>query len=191
MGVKRVGRGAQAALVVMLLAEVCMGMTDRQKAEWPLLIMVAQTYDLSREDSLMLLAIRDAEGGGKGYEFGVKAARGSDLATQAQWCAGSIRANRGRYRTLLQEGVYRGSMREVRLEGAQEAKNDAFRVVVIEKPDFVEFFSYYGSPTGFGWAPIHAIMPAHDKRSNKNFAPNVRRLMEKYEQMFKQGEVEL
>jgi hypothetical protein len=85
----------------------------KRNREWPILIKIAREYNLNPEETLMLLAIRSAEQGPKGYEFGVKAARGSNLETQARWTAGSIKANKQRYNQLMQEGVFEGDRRTI------------------------------------------------------------------------------
>jgi hypothetical protein len=150
------------------------GMRARHKKEWPALIKVAREYNLSAEDTMLLLAIRDAENGPVGYEFGVKAAKGTNLEEQAKWTAGSIRANRTRYQEYLTEETgYRGT-------------------VAGEDPmDFPEFMAYYGSPTGYGWAPIRGEIPEDEKKLNWNWAPNVRELQTKYTRLFKEKGVAL
>lgn len=162
-------------------------MTERQIREWPVLVKIANEYNLSPEDTILLLAIRDAENGPAGYEFGVKAAKGTNLDTQARWAAGSIRANRARYQRLLQEGLYEGTGRIITIGEPAEG--------VIKVPsdiDFIDFMGYYGSPTGYGWAPIHyQDMPEEEKRLNLNWAENVKKLYEKYSKMIKEKGVPL
>lgn len=59
------------------------------------------------EDYLILLAIRKAENGRKGCEFGVKGkAWGTDLNTQAAWAAATIVKNRGRYESAGRPGDF-------------------------------------------------------------------------------------
>lgn len=222
--------------------------TQRQLREWPTLMKVAREYRLSSEDTIMLLAIREAEGGGVGFELGVKAAKNTSLDEQARWAAGSIRANRTRYQQLKQEGVYKGSNRmvglglkkditldkdtekefrkwykgEVANRGLNPNPDDplhyfAYRAfwkdmvkgdteagahfpseykkvghigseyaAVAPDIDFSEFFAYYASPTGYGWAPIHGDMPEEERELNKNWAGNVRKLTEKFTKLFKE-----
>lgn len=50
------------------------------------------------DDFLILLAIRKAENGGPGNEFGVQKVQSTDLDTQAAWAAATIVKNRGRWR---------------------------------------------------------------------------------------------
>ena len=127
----------------------------------------------------MLLAIRGAEQGGKGYEFGVKAAKGTDLETQAKWAAGSIKNNRRRYNEFLTTGFYMENGRAIR-PGGKDWK------VGPDMPDFTEFMWRYGSPTGYGYAPVDAPnMPATERKLNLNWGPNVRNLMQKYDKQFK------
>jgi hypothetical protein len=49
------------------------------------------------EDWYILLAIRKAEAGASGREFGIMDARADNLDKQAGWCAASIRKNRERW----------------------------------------------------------------------------------------------
>lgn len=126
------------------------------KNELPIIVAIAREEGLTREDTLMLLAIREAENGPKGYEYGVKAARGTDLETQARWCARSIKKNHERYQMFLQGG-YQGSKRYVKYE---------------DGIDFVEFMAYYGGPTGYGWAPMCP--------ENSRWANNVRYRIDKF-----------
>ena len=165
--------------------------TERQLREWPTLMQIAREYNLSPDDSILLLAIRDVEAGGPGFEMGVKAAKNTNLDEQARWTAGSIRANRGRYQSLIQGGVYQGSRRRVALQGLSEAQDDPLNVVLKEKPDFPEFFGYYASPTGFGWAPIHGDIPKEEVKANKNWSRNIRDRVEKYTKLFKEKGVVL
>ena len=100
---------ALKGLVTLITIGVVMGTIPKQTAfkteiEMPIILKVAKEYKLTPEDTTLLFAIRKAENGPKGYEFGVKAAKGTDLETQAKWAAGSIKANRERYYALLQSG---------------------------------------------------------------------------------------
>lgn len=162
--------------------------TERQLREWPTLMQIAREYNLSPEDSILLLAIRDVEAGPKGFEMGVKAAKNTNLDEQARWTAGSIRANRKRYQGLQQEGFYMGSNRSV-INGVFSIPKEALGrqgVILKDEIDFPEFMGYYGSPTGFGWAPIHGDMPKDEVKANKNWVGNVRKLTEKYTKLFKE-----
>jgi len=161
---------------------------ERREKEWPLLIKIAKEYKLSKQDTIMLLAIREAENGPPGLEFGVMAARNTNLEEQARWAAGSIRANRERYRQLTQEGVYHGSRRNIVLkEVAVTAVPEVEGYVLVSNTiKFPEFFGYYGSPTGFGWAPIHGEMPEKDRENHKQWAKNVRSGMGKFTKRFKE-----
>ena len=161
-------------MILCLACGTARGVTMIKQEEIKILVQVAREYDLSQEDTLILLAIREQENGSWGNEFGVIAAKGSDLRTQAQWCAGSIKKNRERYHQLLQDGVYNGSRRNVHSKEIGDI-------------DFVEFMGYYGSPTGYGWAPIDAPgMSEKDIKLNKHWASGVRSLVEKNRQVFKE-----
>ena len=148
----------------------------RHKTEWPVILSVASKEGLSQEDMVMLLAIRDAENGAAGMEFGAMDVPNTDLMTQATSAARSLRNNRRRYDKYVQEGAYKGSRRTTTL------KED-------EKPmDFIEFMGYYGSPTGYGYAPIHSpelkeVKDSHIK-VNTNWSSNVRKLTAQYQKQF-------
>jgi len=79
---------------------------------------------LTKEQTIFLLALREAEDGAKGYEFGVKNARGTDLKEQALWAIGSIKKNDTRWQKFL---IDKGSI------------------------SFTIFFAYFGGPYGRGW----------------------------------------
>jgi len=179
---------------ILLLGGVIMAnktsKTFRHQREWPTLIKIAREKGLSPEDTVLLLAIRDAEAGPPGYEFGVKAAKNTNLEEQARWAAGSIKANRTRYQQLMQEGRYQGSRRTIGLVDVIKPSENAIigRIPkMVEDIDFPEFMAYYGSPTGYGWAPIHSPnMPESESKLNKNWAKNVRKLQAKYTRMLKE-----
>lgn len=247
-------------LIVMVLALNGgneMPKTNRQIKEWPAIIKVAREYGLSQEDTYRLLALRDTEDGGPGYEFGVKMAKGTNLEEQAKHAAGSIKANRKRYQQLKQEGVFKGSRRmigvgkskDIELSKDDEGKfqnwyaieskrrglnpdpdaekhryayraywQDAMDKVIpgteegAHYPseyklgghlspeyaavdpdiDFDEFMGYYGSPTGYGYAPIHAPgLSENEQKLNKNWAGNLRSLTEKYSKRIREKGVAL
>jgi len=151
-----------------------------REREWPVILKVAREYDLSQEQTLMLLAMREAENGPPGHEFGVMPAKGTDLETQAKWAAGSIKANTERYNILRQTGTYQGSRRSI---GLSPATGTPFP----QDSDFVEFMGYYGGPTGYGWTPIHAPeMKEEEREQHKNWVPNVRRITEQLRKEFKE-----
>jgi len=151
----------------------------RHKDEWPVILSIAVKEGLTPEEQIMLLAIRDAESGPTGTEFGAMDVQNTDLRTQATSAARSLRNNRKRYDQYMQEGEYKGSRRTVALKSE-------------EKPmDFPEFMAYYGSPTGYGYAPIHPPELSDKHRElNKNWAPNVRKLTEQYQKQFKERGIE-
>jgi len=68
----------------------------------------AERNDCYGDDYLILLAIRKAENGGPGKEFGVKhpKAWGTDLDTQAGWAAATIVKNRARYESCSSHGDF-------------------------------------------------------------------------------------
>ncbi|MEN3184806.1 MAG: hypothetical protein ABDK93_07440, partial [Atribacterota bacterium] len=51
----------------------------------------------------LLLAIREAERGRKGFEFGIVAAKDTDLATQCEWACATIKKNFERFRESGEE----------------------------------------------------------------------------------------
>ena len=68
--------------------------------EYRVIAEAARRNNCYGEDFIILLAIRRAENGGKGKEFGVKhkKAWNTDLDTQAGWCAATIVKTRMRWR---------------------------------------------------------------------------------------------
>ena len=174
--------GLIACIILLIFGRWEMpGQRSQQEKEWPTLVKVAREKGLTQEDTLLLLAIRGAEQGPAGFEFGVKAAKGTDLAEQARWSANTIKNNRLRFNQLQTEFIYPGSRRQVTREMFWDSPN----------PDFIEFMGYYGGPTGYGWAPIHyQAMPEKERRSNQNWSKNVRSLMEKYRKQFKEKGIE-
>lgn len=145
---------------------------ERMLKEKPVLVVAACeewiedagiTYD--SDDLILLQAIREAENGPDGYEFGVKAAKGTDLKTQAKWTLRSIINNKKRYCQFIEGGEYQGSLRTVYYQ---------------EGLDFIEFMGYYGSPTGYGWVPIHMeTLPKSEIELNKNWSRNVKKFYAK------------
>jgi hypothetical protein len=122
-----------------------------------------------------------------GYEFGVLAAKGTDLEEQARWAAVSIEANRIRYRQLMQEGIYRGNQRAIAIVGSKAAIGYSKIYIVSPNIEFIEFMAHYGAPTGYGWCPIHAPnMSKKDIEKNSHWVNNVRSIMKKYEKLFKE-----
>lgn len=131
----------------------------KHKNEWPALVRIAREKGLNDQQTMFLLAMREAENGPQGFEFGVKAARGTNLEEQARWAAATIIKNDKRYNDYLR-GKYVGSLRTTELKSG-------------EKPlDFSTFFAHHGSPTGYGWAPIENV-PAKEKMLNQNWPGNV------------------
>jgi hypothetical protein len=124
--------------------------------EFPTLMEVAKEYDLNPYQTKLLMAIRQAENGPPGFEFGVKAAKGTDLRNQAQWTAASIKKNVPRYEQFLSSG---GS----------------------PTVDFIQFMGQMGGPVGKGWAPVQDV-PDGERRLNKNWPGNVRSILKKMEQ---------
>lgn len=105
-------------------------MNIRHREEWSLLIKLAQESSLSKERIRFLLALREVvslqneERKTEGFEYGVKAAKGTTLEEQAKWAIGTIKANEKRYQDHIIKHGY------------------------IEYPNF---FTYLGGPYGTGW----------------------------------------
>ena len=95
--------------------------------EWLMILAAGRRNGLTSDQLIMLLAIREAEAGEKGNEFGVKGVT-----------AASIVKNTARYREYLITGRYKKAV-----------------IFIGDKPiDFVEFMAYWGGPYGTGWAPL-------------------------------------
>jgi len=84
-------------LCILFFENVACGyISDADRA---IILEVSKEYSLNVEESILLLAIRQAENGGDGVEFGIinKEARRyagdheKSLRLQAQWCAGTIK----------------------------------------------------------------------------------------------------
>lgn len=92
----------------------------------------------SVEDWYILLAIRCAENGRPGREFGVLAPRAVDtnLRTQAGWAAATVLKNRYRYQTALEAGL--GAGREV---CPADRRVDSRRPAAPDAAAFIEFLA--------------------------------------------------
>jgi len=71
--------------------------------ELPVILEVARRYFSQNEPYpvnpyALLLAIREAERGRKGFEFGIVAAKDTDLKTQAEWACATVKKNFDRFR---------------------------------------------------------------------------------------------
>jgi len=137
----------KSSCVVYLWEEI-----DLPEREKKIIEEVANEYGLEGEDRLLLYIIRKVENGEPGFEFGVKAVKGTDFRTQAEWAAASIVKNRERYKGWLAKG---------------------------HSGDFLYFFAYYGGPTGKGWAPIEGVSE-EERRINLNWYPNAKYYMDKW-----------
>lgn len=146
-------------LSICLLTAMAYEGEAMDKKEIPIIVKVAIEHKLGLEDTYMLLAMRDAENGGKGNELGVVMAKGTNLETQAKYAARSIKLNRARYADYMR-GEYQGSRRRVTFKDYPNL-------------DFVTFMAYYGGPTGYGWAPLSV-------KGNENWDKNVRNRVEYY-----------
>jgi len=126
---------------------------------------VAKQYKLSPDMTAFLISMADVEGRPKGMEFGVKKAKGMGIRKQAEWAAGSIRKNKERYHAYL----------------------STLDLVKDQPIDFPEFFAYKGGPAGKGWAPIEGV-PGKEKKLNLNWAPNMRKILPKWQKKLIQRE---
>jgi len=146
----------------------------RHEREWPILLKVAREYKLTPQETIFLLSIREVEKGGKGFEMGVKAAKGTDLETQAKWAAGSIKENTERYNKLMTTGFYKGNRRTIMIEQPADKIMDFKATSIKPDTDYIDFFHRYASPTGYGWAPIDLPeMKEKEKKLNKNWGNNM------------------
>jgi len=70
-----------------------------EKEEYDIIKQAADRNNCTGDNFIILLAIRKAENGGPGKEFGIvhPKAWNTDLNTQAGWCASTIMRNRERY----------------------------------------------------------------------------------------------
>jgi len=65
--------------------------------EYDVIKQAAERNGCRGDDFLILLAIRKAENGRAGFEFGVVAVKNTDLDTQAGWAAATVVKNRQRW----------------------------------------------------------------------------------------------
>ena len=76
-------------------------------SELPIIRHAALMNNCHGEDFVILLAVRKAENGGPGKEFGVKGkAWNTNLRTQAGWAAATIVKNRKRWRQAGKQGEF-------------------------------------------------------------------------------------
>ena len=152
----------------VLLGEIKMANIKHQ-LEWPAIIQAGRRNGLSDEQIVFLLAMREAENGPAGYEFGSKEVRGTNLDKQAGSAAASIKKNEKRYQQYITTGQY----------------NRAVLTPKQEPMDFSEFMGYYGGPYGNGWAPV-IDKNGKDTPLNKNWANNVRFYVDEVNKAFSQ-----
>lgn len=69
--------------------------------EYETIMAAAARNSCSGDNLLILFAVRKAENGGLGIEFGIECRRGTDLNTQAGWAAATIMKNRERWDTTI------------------------------------------------------------------------------------------
>lgn len=70
---------------------------DKLGEEVPLIDKAAARNDVDGELRLVVYAIRVAENGGPGREFGIMDARADTYDKQAGWCAATVRKNHARW----------------------------------------------------------------------------------------------
>ncbi len=96
----------------------------KHKREYQFLIDLALQHDLSLEQQIFLLAMRETCSGDDGSEFGVLACQNTTLEEQTLWTIGSIKKNDTRWQQqILDKGPI----------------------------DFTIFFAYFGGPLKMGW----------------------------------------
>ena len=98
--------------------------TLQHKDEWNGLVLLARKNHLTLDNTIFLLALREAEDGVTGNEFGIKEVHGTNLKTQALWAIKSILKNETRWYEYI---------------------------IKTKQIDFVSFFAYHGGPYYSGW----------------------------------------
>ena len=83
-------------LLPLILLGVATAAPDLKK-ELPVIRMAAERNHCTGDLFTILLAIRMAENGRSGFEFGVIAVKGTDLETQAAWAAATVVKNYQRW----------------------------------------------------------------------------------------------
>ena len=99
-------------------------MNLQHKSEWKELVTLSHKNNLTLDNTIFLLDLREVEDGKEGNEFGIKEVKGTDLKTQALWAIGSILKNERRWQEYIR-------------------KNGRI--------EFIDFFANYGGPYGTGW----------------------------------------
>ena len=126
--------------------------------EIPLILAIVDEYtekyqtivDRNKDINLyaLSLAVRRQENGGKGIEFGVMAAKGTDLEEQARWAVVTFLKNEERWERAMREGNWKPQYQNRELD----------------------YITYLGNR----WAPVGA---SNDPAGlNKYWIPNVQRL---------------
>lgn len=126
--------------------------------EYPLILAITDEYVEKYENIVerhkyinlyaLMLAVRRQENGGKGIEFGVMAAKGTDLEEQARWAVVTFLKNIERWERATREGNWRPKYPNRELD----------------------YIAYLGNR----WAPVGA---SNDPAGlNQYWIPNVQRL---------------
>jgi len=141
---------------------VCIQVAGSLEAELPTIRRAAVRNRCFGDDFIILLAIRRAENGRAGRQFGVMhpAALDTDLDTQAGWAAATIVSNRKRW--VEEQGVFTGKAGGQRRAGASG-------------PDFIDFLADKYCPAEI------------DPTGNVNWKINVRYWYEKLKNNKRQG----
>jgi len=93
--------------LLIILSLYSVGYTINWEKEYPIIEKAALRNNCEGDDFLILLAIRLAERGGEGKEFGIvhPKAWGTNLDTQAGWAACTVVKNRKRYESQVRSGT--------------------------------------------------------------------------------------
>lgn len=74
--------------------------------EYETIMAAAHRNGCFGDNSLVLFAVRKAENGGPGIEFGIECQRGTNLNMQAGWAAATIMKNRSRWYAINARGNF-------------------------------------------------------------------------------------
>ena len=104
---------ALGVLMILLFIGTSFSICSANLPKWEINVIkhTAKRFNLSKEETIILMAIRRHENGGKGRQFGVlHPYRPKTYRSQCAWCADSIKRNRIRYENKYKEKVTLGNI---------------------------------------------------------------------------------
>lgn len=99
--------------------------------EYETIMAAASRNDCVGDNLLILFAVRKAENGPPGNEFGVVSQRGSTLNTQAGWAAATIMKNRERWNAWAADNMKKNIKRWPNIEGLPRSQDNLPQILFI------------------------------------------------------------